>query len=188
MDGIVDQWPGIMLGMPRLRPLALAPAALLWAACTPTLDWREVRPEGSGALVLMPCKPSSMTRNVRLAGGTVALSLSACSAGGSTWAIGFADVGDPTRVTAALDELESAARANLAAGPAQVLPMTVAGATPNPASKRVQFSGRLGDGTPVQEQVAVFVHGTRVFQATVLGPQLPAEDVETFFGSLRTGS
>jgi hypothetical protein len=167
---------------------AFAVAALLAAACAPTLDWREVRPDGSGASLLMPCKPSSMVRTVRLAGGSVSLALHACSAGGHTWAIGFADVEDPARVTAALDELEAAARANLGAGPAQTLTLAVAGATPNPSSKRVQFSGRLGDGTAVQEQVAVFVRGTRVFQATVLGPQLPADGVETFFGALRAGS
>jgi hypothetical protein len=171
-----------------LRSLALVACALLAAACSPTLDWREVRPEGSGATLLMPCKPSSMERSVRLAGDPVALTLSACTAGGQTWAIASADVGDPARVTAALDELEAAARTNLAGGSAQTLALAVAGATPNPASRRVQFSGRLGDGTAVQEQVAVFALGTRVFQATVLGPQLPAEGVETFFGSLRAGS
>jgi len=170
------------------RSLALVACLLLAAACSPTFDWREVRPEGSGATLLMPCKPNSMVRNVRLVGEPVALTLSACSAGGQTWAIASADVGDPTRVTAALDELESAARSNLAGGPAQTLVLAVAGATPNAASRRVQFSGRLGDGTAVQEQVAVFARGTRVFQATVLGPQLPAEGVETFFGSLRAGS
>jgi hypothetical protein len=170
------------------RSFALAACALLAGACSPTFDWREVRPEGSGATLLMPCKPNSMVRSVRLAGDTVALTLSACTAGGQTWAIASADIGDPARVTAALDELESAARTNLAGGPAQTLALAVAGATPNPASRRVQFSGRLGDGTVVQEQVAVFARGTRVFQATVLGPQLPAEGVETFFGSLRAGS
>ena len=174
--------------MRLLRSCALAALALLAAACSPALDWREVRPEGSGATLLMPCKPNSMVRNVRLAGDPVALTLSACSAGGQTWAIASADVGDPARVTAALNELEAAARTNLAGGPAQTLTLAVAGATPNPASRRVQFSGQLGDGTAVQEQVAVFVRGTRVFQATVLGPQLPAEGVETFFGSLRAGS
>jgi hypothetical protein len=165
----------------------MAAFALLTAACSPTLDWREVRPEGSGATLLMPCKPNSMERSVRLAGDAVALTLFACSAGGWTWAIASADVGDPARVTPALDELEAAARANLAAGPAQTLALTVPGATPNAASRRVQFSGRLGDGTSVQEQVAVFARGTRVFQVTVLGPQLPAEGAETFFGSVRAG-
>ena len=33
-------------------------------------------------------------------------------------------------------------------------------------------------------QVAVFTHGTRVFQATVLGEQLSTEAVDTFFDGL----
>jgi hypothetical protein len=34
-------------------------------------------------------------------------------------------------------------------------------------------------------QLAVFAHGTRVYQATVLGERLPDELADTFFGSLR---
>jgi hypothetical protein len=88
-------------------------------------------------------------------------------------------------VAAALDELRSAAAGNLGTAATQPLALRVPGATPNPASGRVLVSGKLPDGTAVQEQVAVFTLGTKVFQATVLGPQLPADAVETFFGSLR---
>lgn len=158
---------------------------LALAACSPSHDWRELRPEGSGATLLLPCKPNSMTRDVRLAGAGVKLALFACSAGGQTWALGFADVGDPARVAAALDELRTAAAGNLGAQATQPLPLRVPGATPNPSSGRVLVDGKLPDGTVVQEQVAVFTLGTRVFQATVLGTQLPADAVDTFFGSLR---
>lgn len=160
-------------------------ALLALAACSPSHDWRELRPEGSGATLLLPCKPNSMTRDVRLAGAGVKLALFACSAGGQTWALGFADVGDPGRVTAALDELRNAAAANLGAAATSPLALRVPGATPNPSSGRVHLEGQLRDGSVVQEQVAVFAHGTKVYQATVLGPQLPADAVDTFFGSLR---
>jgi hypothetical protein len=39
----------------------------------------------------------------------------------------------------------------------------------------------------VTEEVAVFTYGTRVYQATVLGTQLPAEVAHTFIESLRVG-
>ena len=35
--------------------------------CTPALDWREVRPV-AGVVALFPCKPTSLTRELRLAG------------------------------------------------------------------------------------------------------------------------
>lgn len=174
---------------PRLCPRLLLPAlAWLLTACSPTLDWRELRPEGSGAQLMLPCKPASHARKVKLAGGEVELSLYACSAGDVTWALAFADLADPARVGSALQELRAAALANLGADESQatVLPLKVDGATPNPAATRLALNGRLPDGKPVQEQVAVFSKGTRVFQATCVGAALPADAVQTFFESLRT--
>jgi hypothetical protein len=165
----------------------LSSAGLL-AACAPVLDWRELRPEGSSLAVLMPCKPDRRARNVSLAATQVRLVLYACSAGDVTWGVAFADIGDPARVGPALDELRASAAQNLGAAEASVLPLRVEGATPNPASQRVQLAGHLPDGRAAIEQIAVFAKGTRVFQAVALGRKLEAEAVATFFDSLRLGS
>ncbi len=134
----------------------------------------------------MPCKPTPQVRSVRLAGQAVRLSLHACSAGGQTWALAYADVRDPAQVGPALAELRDSAAANLGGvQPQERSPLAVPGATPQPASLRWGLAGRLPDGQPVLEEVAVFARGTVVFQATVLGVQLPAEGVATFFESLR---
>jgi len=169
------------------RPCAAVVLVATMAACSPTLNWRDVRPEGSGATLLMPCRPDEQRRDVRLAGTTVTLSLSACRAGAQTWALAHADVGDKASVSAALTELRVAAAANLGASAPQTLALNVTGATPNPASERLRLVGHLPDGTAVQEEIAVFARGTRVFQATVIGPSLPAEGVKTFFTSMRAG-
>lgn len=166
------------------------PAVLILAcaatACTPALDWREVRPEGAGLVTLFPCKPASYARRVPLAGVTVEMSLSACSAGAVTYAVGYADIGQPQLVARALDELVAAAARNIGATGAQAsTPLLVEGMTPNPQAGRQSFAGQLSDGLRVQEQVAVFVRGTRVYQATVVGARLEVEAVETFFGALR---
>lgn len=159
--------------------------AALCAACSPALDWRELRPADSGLSVLLPCMPASHARRVNLGPDVVRLELHACTAGGVTWAVAFADVQDPARVGPALTELRAAAADNLAAAPAQPLELKVEGATPNPASQRVQFQGRMPDGRAVTEQVAVFAKGTRVFQAVALGDKLDREAVDSFFASLR---
>ena len=165
-------------------PLALA---TLMLGCAPALDWRELRPADSGLTVLFPCKPTSHARRVSLGPDAVRLELHACTAAGITWAVAFADVQDPARVGPALAELRMAAANNLSAAPAQSLPFKVEGATPNPASQRVQLQGRMPDGRAVTEQVAVFAKGTRVFQAVALGEKLDAEAADGFFGSLRLG-
>jgi hypothetical protein len=172
--------------MTRNLCLSLALATLM-LGCAPALDWRELRPANSGLTLLFPCKPTSHARRVRLGPDVVQMELHACTAGGATWAIAFADIQDPARVGPVLTELRRAAADNLSAAPAQVLPLKVEGATPNPASERVQFQGHLPDGRAVVEQVAVFAKGMRVFQAVAMGEKLDTEAADSFFGSLRLG-
>ncbi|MDP1900251.1 MAG: hypothetical protein Q8K96_07340 [Rubrivivax sp.] len=164
---------------------ATAALVLGLAACAPTLDWREVRPAHSGAALLFPCRPNAQERAVALAGESVRLALHACSAGGQTWGLAFADLADPARVGAVLAALRAAAATNLdaPAGPPQPLP--VPGATPNAQSARVRLNGHSPDGKPVQMQLAVFAHGARVFQATVVGPRVPEDAAQVFFSSIR---
>jgi len=166
--------------------LALTCAAV---ACAPALDWRESRIEGSGLLALFPCKPAGHARRLALAGVAVEMTLYACSTGGATYAVGFADVGQPALVAQALDELAAAAARNIGAKePPRSTPFRVEGMTPNPQAGRRALAGRLVDGQLVEEQVAVFAHGTRVFQATMVGAKLEVEAMDTFFGALRMQS
>ena len=168
-----------------IRSVSLSILGMALLACTPALDWREVRPTGAGITLLFPCKPDSHARQVRLGADTVRLELHACSAAGATWALAFADVADPTRVGPALTELRSAAARNVEASDPVLLKLEVDGATPNPASQRLQLRGSMPDGRAVTEQIAVFTRGTRVYQTTVLGDKLDAQATDTFFGSLR---
>lgn len=168
-----------------LRTLALV-AGL--AACAPALDWRDTRPEGSALQLQFPCKPSAQRRDVPMAGQRVNLALHACAAGGQTWGLAVADVGDPARVGPALAELAQAAAVNLGAPAGQPMALKIPGATPNPASTRLRLQGRLPDGRAVQMQVAVFARGTQVFQATVLGEAVADDAADTFFDSLRMAS
>ena len=167
--------------------VVLVLAGLACAACSPTLDWRESRPEQSGAQLLFPCRPSSHTRPVELAGVRVPLTMHACKAGDAVYALTVADVGVAARVAPALAQLADAAPRNLE-GSARALPLpTIAGATPQSQARRLLVSGHRPDGSAAQEQAMVFSRGTRVYQASVLGASLDAEGVETFLGSIRLG-
>jgi hypothetical protein len=173
--------------LPWALPGALVLGAAALAACSPALDWRQVRPADSRVTMMFPCKPVGQVRRLTLAGQEVRLSLHACSADGHTWGLAFADTGDPARVTLALRALQEGVVANVdgAAAPAQAL--NVPGATPNEASVRQRVQGRLPDGREVAVDSGVFALGTWVYQATVLGPGPGSEAVETFFGALRAG-
>lgn len=173
-----------MTRMRRLKLHAILVGTFM-LACTPTLDWREVRPEGSGALALFPCQPKTRARITRLAGSGAAMTMVACDAGGVTFALSHAELGDPSRVTAALVELRSALAANLGASDVRWAAFELAGMTPNPQAKRIWIAGRLPDGTPVQEQAVLFARGTRIYQVAMLGALLDEAAASVFFESLR---
>ena len=162
-------------------------AALCVAACAPTFDWREARPDGSGVAMLFPCRPERRERPVRLADSAVVVRLDACGAGGTTFGLAAVDAADPTRVRPLLEALRAQAVANIAGAARIEAPAAVPGATPNPLAERLRIVGRGPDGAAVVEHALFFVKGTTVFQATTLGAVEPADrdTVDTFFGSIR---
>ena len=153
-------------------------------ACSPTMDWRQMQPEGWNLSVALPCRPASHARAVPLAGTSVELTLMACSAEGHTYAIASASLTDPAAVPLALQALGQAARANVQGVVESERPAQVPGMTPQAQALQWRLRGQLPGGAPVTEQAMVFAHGLRVFQATVVGPQ--ADDVlaRSFFEKL----
>jgi hypothetical protein len=167
------------------RPVLAAAALLALGACSPTLDWRQVRPEGSPLQALFPCKPKTHARTVALAGAQVRMSLYACTTGGHTYALSLADTGDPAQVTPALRALREATANNLAAREPQASALQVPGMTPNPEAQRMRVSGTLPDGQAVVQVAGYFAHATTVYQVNVVGPNPPPEAVRTFFSGLQ---
>lgn len=69
-------WSGLVLG--------------LSAGCSPTHNWRQVRPEGAPLVALMPCKPERAEREVPLLGPgqpVVRLQMMSCEVQGRTYAV-----------------------------------------------------------------------------------------------------
>jgi hypothetical protein len=165
---------------------------LLWAtpfvflpACTPTLNWREIRPEGSGAIALFPCKPSNHVRTVRLGLTSAPMALYACNAGGVTYAFAHVEIGDPHLVGPALTELRASAAANLGAQARADGDLQVPGMTPNAQAGRIRIEGKLPSGELAQAAAGFFVKGTRVFQVTVVGPKLDGQALEIYLSGLK---
>jgi hypothetical protein len=166
--------------------VALA-AAIVLAACSPVLDWRESHPEGSGAAMLFPCRPVRHDRTVRVGEITLRWQLHSCAAGGATFSLAVADGAEPVQVTPLLAALRSETLANLGgAATEQPLP-AIAGATPNAQSALLRIVGQRPGGRRVVGHAAFFVKGLRLYQATVLDNDESAgsEALETFFASIR---
>lgn len=174
--------PGRLCSL-ALRVTALAVSGL--SACSPTLDWRETRFDGSGIVASFPCKPDRHARSVTVGTVRARMEMLVCEAAGATFAVMFFDVADPAGVTAALADLRAAASANLGGAATQPAPVDIPGMTPNPQAARLTLAGRLPDGAPVQESAAFFVRGLRVYQATVIAAKLSPEAVDPFFAGLK---
>ena len=74
-------------------------AVLALAACSPALNWREVRPANTSLSLLLPCKPDKAEKIVPLGGQPTTLAMLGCDAAGATFAVAVADLGDPARVS-----------------------------------------------------------------------------------------
>ncbi|MGE0330613.1 MAG: hypothetical protein AB7P37_07950 [Ramlibacter sp.] len=155
---------------------------LALAACSPELNWREVRAEPTALTVLLPCKPDRGARVVPLAGRDTSLTMLGCDAGGATFAVAFADAPDAGQAVLALAQWRAATLANMRAGTPVQQAFAVAGGV---AATRVSASGQRADGKPVQSQAVYFSQGPRVYQAVIYADRLPADVADTFFGGLR---
>lgn len=142
----------------------------LLAACQPALNWREARPAGSGAVALFPCKPEVDQRP--------GMGLAQCEAAGRRFALSWADLPDPTQLSAALKAMPQALAAKLG----QPLPppqaLQVPGMTPLPEAAEYLLAAAAG-----VTRVAVFAHGGRVYQAVMTA----AADDRAAWDSFRVG-
>lgn len=152
------------------------------AGCSPTFDWREVRAV-HGLFALFPCRPSVNERRLVMAGDTVTMALTSCSAGDLTFAIGRLELAEAQRVAPIKQVLLDALSVNLAAPAA-------AGASGTGAAlgglEMTRIDGTGPDGEPMQAQSRIFNHANTVFQATVIGRRLQPEAVDFFFSSIKT--
>ena len=168
----------------RTAAVGAVVAACLLAACSPTFNWREVRPDETRLALLLPCKPDKAEKIVPLGGRPTPLRLLGCDAGGATFALAVADLGEAARATDVLAQWQALTLANMKAGAPQATPLRLKGAALSPAPVLVKAQGRRADGTAVNGQAVYFAQGTQVFQAVVYFEKLSPDVAETFFGSL----
>lgn len=148
--------------LPPFAGFALMPALLAMltglAGCQPALNWREVRPAGSGMVAMFPCKPEVEQR--KDAG------LAQCETGGKGFALSWADLPDATQANAALRAMPQALAAKLGRSLPPGAALQVPGMTPLPEAAQY-----LLPSAGAVTHVAVFAHGGRVYQALMTLPQ-----------------
>jgi hypothetical protein len=159
-------------------------ALVALAACNPTFNWRDVRPDGTRLSLLMPCKPDKAQKTVPMLGQPTELLLLGCDAGGATFAVAVADVKDVSRVAVALAQWQSATLANIKAAPATRDVVFKLTGLPSGALL-VRAAGQRANGQPVSSQAVYFAQGSQVFQAVMYADKIEPDVADTFFSGLK---
>ncbi len=172
--------------MQRFRPFA-ALSLLTLAACYPTFNWRELRPEGTPLQALMPCKPETAERSVPLGGAPTVLHMQSCKASGLTFALAWANAADAAAVPATLSDWQRASLAAVRVDPALHADIAHRWTATVPGASQVQglmAQGTDPQGQPVQTRAIYFANGAQVFQAAIYG-NASDEVSTTFFDGLK---
>ena len=155
--------------------VGLAAVAIAASACSPRLDWREVRSDAGRFVAALPGKPRLEERELSGRPGMV-MHLWSARAGDVVYGVGYADAGsaDPTLVERTRDALAAniggriVADREIIAGPAR---------------------GRefRAEGDKATLLARVLVEDRRLYQAAMIGRKdaIEAAGVETFFASFR---
>lgn len=172
--------------MPRRGWLQL----LVWlaagaAGCSPVLDWREIRADGTPVSLLLPCRPALHARSLTLAGQQVSMHMRSCEADGAIWAVAWVDMPDPHHVGPAIRHLQKTLGDRLSAAVLAETAFQPPGATPNEHATHVLLQGRASDGRSVWSSSAVFARATTVFQVSVLASRSMTEAAGVSLESVR---
>ncbi|MCZ2497023.1 hypothetical protein GN316_09655 [Xylophilus sp. Kf1] len=180
---------------PKAFRAAVLLAAIFLLACTPTMNWRDVRPSSTRLQALMPCKPDEAVRTVMLDGQTVQMHLAGCDAGGATFVIGWVTT-RADRLGAMLGAWQDStlSLAGIGSGPDTPTgqPFAPAGTRALPQAVRLQGTGRMADGSALALDAAWFadgggvgaLEGQALFAAIYRSASAP-DAAATFFSGLR---
>lgn len=168
--------------------LAVVTLVTCLAACSPALNWREVRIEQLAAL--LPCKPDHAERTVRLGMQDVVLQMSGCEASGSLYAVSHARAGQDGLVAEIQADWRRSTLSNMRATSVQtqVLKPTKAlalDAGQGAGPQIVAAIGQAPDGRRVQARLLWLQHGVDIYHVAVYGSQLTDETSELLFSDLR---
>jgi hypothetical protein len=180
--------PAVLFIAPCLSPWRVCCVALLGAllsACSPSLNWRLVRPDGVDMTLLLPCKPDRASKTVPLGGRSTRLSMTGCEAGGAMFALAVAELDDASQAASVLTQWQSLNLTHMRATTSTQRPVPVPGADAQPAPTLVSARGLHPDGQAVEGQALYFARGARVFQAVIYAPRIDPDAAETFLSSLK---
>jgi len=164
--------------------LPILSLSLLLAACSPSLNWREVPLAGGELKALLPCKPDKASRKQSLAAQELDITMLGCEAGGALYAVSMAELGAPDRALAVQVQWQANLLGNMQATSSANSSFAIKGAAPQLDPVRLTAAGVGPDGRRVQAQGVWFARGAHLYHAVIYAERISAEMSEPFFGGL----
>jgi len=156
-------------------------------ACSPKFDWRDTRDGISPYTVLMPAKPSALSRDIQIGAQTVTMHMTASQIDHVKFAVGAADMGDPAVAQQTLAVIRTKLVDNIAGHLTQDR-MSVAQVDGKPVFvNEFEAASTEPTGVSIRMQGRLVARGGWVFQVLVVGPdkELNREVVDTFLTSFK---
>ncbi len=163
------------------RHFLLPGLALVLAACSPSLNWRVVRPGGE-LKAMLPCKPDQGSRRQNLAGREIEVRMLGCEVAGALYAVSVAELGDGAQAVQV--QWQANLLGNMQAQVSASSAWTLKGVNAMQAPVRLTAQGLRPDGRVVAAQAVWFAHGTRLYHAVIYAERISTEMSEPFFGGL----
>ena len=155
----------------------------LLGGCTPTHDWREIRQERPSFSVLMPAKPSSQTREIKLGEAKVSMTMTAVEVDHATYAVGSVELADSKAAKDAMLQMKTALVGRL---DNKIRKEDI---VDNPTESRIDVEAV---GTPKGESrivIARFIAQEKyAYQIVLTGPEktVTRDQIDTFMTSFKT--
>lgn len=180
--------------LPRLRVAAALVAVLALIACSPRLEWRELR-SPDGYTVLLPGRAQVVTRELAFEGHPLPMSMTSTGVGASMFAVGVATLPPALADDAAARErliayFRDALLKNVGATDPVADKATLSRPPAAPqqlrAAQGLQAQGHAGrDGAAARLAARWFIVDDRLYQLIALGGEgaIDAVALDTFFDS-----
>lgn len=164
------------------RLLAVPLLALLLSACDPHYNWRDYRSKDAPYSVLLPGKPATHARDVRLGELPVRMTMTAAEVDDVVFAVGSAELTDTAQAPAALLAMQTALARNIGA---TIVSQATAASGPQ-TTISIEAKG-MRNGEPTLLIGRFIARDRRVYQVVVMGAErhIAREQVATFLDSFK---
>ena len=170
-------------------PYWLKASAMAWLlvlqACSPALNWRDVRVDSAPLLALFPCRPDQGVQSVTLGARVVKMTMMGCEAGGAMFTLAQVARGGADDDAALVALWRAGTLASMQGVQTSEEPFVLKKASANPAPRQLRATGKRDDGSSVVLRAAWFAVGAAIYQVAVYADSDNEAVVQTYFDGLR---